>query len=141
MKKSTEWIVLNKRIRAAEKARGIKSDDHAALVEAATGKASLGQCTLKEMWAVLNMLNGHHGGQRSHKAYVRKIWAIWGAMNRAGMLGAKDTRQALVAYVNKITGAAYTDPRQLDWLTYDKARRVIEALKAWMEREGKGHGA
>lgn len=136
MSKSSTWQSLNRQIRAAENAQGIDHDAHQAMVEKITGKTSLGQCTDAEMRRVVAHLNGHRTGFKpSSKGYVRKIWALWGSLKKVGALNATDTDAALLAFVNKhLTGRQFANIRQLDWLTYDEAAPVIEALKDWSER-------
>lgn len=136
MSKSSTWQSLNRQIRAAEKERGIDRDAHEAMVQQITGKTSLGQCTDGEMRKIVAHLNGARAGFRpSAKGYVRKIWALWGSIRKAGALSATDTDAALLAFVNKhLKGRQFASIRQLDWLTYEEAAPVIEALKDWNNR-------
>ena len=136
MSKSSTWQALNRQIRAAEKERGIDRDAHEALVLQVTGKTSLGDCTDSEMRKIVAHLNGTRVGFKpSAKGYVRKIWALWGSLKKAGALSATDTDAALLVFVNKhLDGRQFANIRQLDWLTYDEAAPVIEALKDWDRR-------
>lgn len=136
MSKSSTWQSLNRQIRAAEKERGIDRDAHEALVLQITGKTSLGDCTDAEMRKIVAHLNGTRAGfSPSAKGYVRKIWALWGSIRKAGALSAADTDAALLAFVNKhLKGRQFANIRQLDWLTYEEAAPVIEALKDWNNR-------
>ncbi|WP_417825175.1 phage protein GemA/Gp16 family protein [Thalassospira lucentensis] len=136
MPKSPTWQSLNRQIRAAEKERGIDRDAHEALVLQVTGKTSLGDCTDSEMRKIVAHLNGTRVGFKpSAKGYVRKIWALWGSLKKAGALSATDTDAALLVFVNKhLDGRQFANIRQLDWLTYDEAAPVIEALKDWDHR-------
>ncbi|OSQ41658.1 regulatory protein GemA [Thalassospira sp. MCCC 1A01428] len=138
--KSSTWQTLNRQIRAAEKERGIDRDAHQAMVQNITGKDSLGQCTDGEMRKIVAHLNGTRAGFKpSAKGYVRKIWALWGSLKKAGALTATDTDAALLAFVNKhLKARQFAHVRQLDWLTYDEAAPVIEALKDWDHRVKKG---
>lgn len=70
--------------------------------------------------------------QRSQHPEVRKIWALWGDMCRSGCVR-EPTPAALRSFVERMTHVA--DP---EWLTVEQARLVIEALKAWSRRAGKG---
>lgn len=65
---------------------------------------------------------------RSDKAYVRKVWAIWGAMHRDGIVHG-EMRPGLRAFVKRMTGVG--DP---EWLDPAQSRTVIEALKQWRTR-------
>ncbi|OSQ49635.1 MULTISPECIES: regulatory protein GemA [Thalassospira] len=136
MSKSSTWQALNRQIRAAEKERGIDRDAHEALVLQVTGKASLGDCADSEMRKIVAHLNGTRVGFKpSAKGFVRKIWALWGSLKKAGALSATDTDAALLVFVNKhLNGRQFANIRQLDWLTYDEAAPVIEALKDWDHR-------
>lgn len=137
MAKSTEWTVLNKRIRAAEKAAAMTRADHEAMVLGATGKTSLGDCTNTEMRKVLAAIEARHPRpfKASHKGYVRKIFALWGELSRQGAIRATDKRAALVGYVNRMAGTKYRNSGQLSWLTPSEASPIIEALKDWIARE------
>lgn len=140
MAKSSIWQSLNRQIRAAENARGMDRDAHEAMVQQITGKTSLGQCTDAEMRKIVAHLNGTRAGfSPSAKGYVRKIWALWGSLRKAGALSAADTDAALLAFVNKhLKGRQFANIRQLDWLTYEEAAPVIEALKDWDHRVNAG---
>ncbi len=136
MAKSTEWTVLNKRIRAAEKAAAMTRADHEDVVLSATGKASLGDCNVAEMRKVFAAIEARHPRpfKASHKGYVRKIFALWGELGRQGAIRATDKRAALVSYVNRMAGTKYRNAGQLSWLTPSEASPIIEALKDWLAR-------
>lgn len=71
-------------------------------------------------------------GKPSAKPHVRKVVALWGALERSGAL--RDaSRRALDAFVRRQTGIA-----SVAWLTADDANKVIEGLKAMAARAGKG---
>lgn len=80
------------------------------------------------------------GGRKrpmSKHGYIRKLWALWGNLKRAGVLDATDTDAALVAFVNRHRKAGHMDHiDQLEWMTEAEASPIIEALKAWCRREG-----
>lgn len=140
MAKSKNWIQLNRRIRAAEKAAGMTQEDHKSVVLRLTGKQSLSDCSEREMQNVLNAVQGDNkpSFKPSSKGFVRKIWALWGDLDSNGLLhtlGTENKRQALVSFVNRIVGTDFQKPQQLDWLTSDQATQVIEALKQWQARE------
>ena len=136
MPKSPTWQNLNRQIRAAEKALGMDHDAHQAMVFQITDKTSLGDCTDTEMRKIVAHLNGRRAGFKpSTKGYVRKIWALWGNLKKANALTASDTDAALLAFVNNhLKTRQFAHVRQLDWLTYDEAAPVIEALKNWDRR-------
>lgn len=143
MPKSPTWQSLNRQIRAAEKVQGMDHEAHQAMVQNITGKTSLGQCTDAEMHQIIAHLNFPRAGfKKSAKGYVRKIWALWGNLKKAGALSATDTDAALLAFVNKhLKARQFAHVRQLDWLTYDEAAPVIEALKDWDRRIKNGGAA
>jgi hypothetical protein len=73
----------------------------------------------------------------SQHGYIRKLWALWGNLKRAGVLDATDTDAALVAFVNRHRKTGHMDRiEQLEWMTEAEASPIIEALKAWCRREG-----
>jgi len=143
MPKSPTWQNLNRQIRAAEKERGMDQDAHQAMVQNITGKTSLGDCSDTEMRKIVAHLNGTRAGfKKSAKGYVRKIWALWGNLKKAGALTATNTDAALLGFVNKhLKARQFAHVRQLDWLTYDEAAPVIEALKDWDRRMKNGGAA
>ncbi|PKR55496.1 regulatory protein GemA [Thalassospira marina] len=143
MVKSYQWQVFNRRIRAEEKAQGMDHDAHQVMVQNITGKTSLGDCSDTDMRKIVAHLNGTRAGfKKSAKGYVRKIWALWGNLKKAGALTASDTDAALLAFVNKhLKARQFAHVRQLDWLTYDEAAPVIEALKDWDHRVKNGGAA
>ena len=106
------------------------------VVEIAVGKRSTRQCTDAELGKVVDAMKakgwrpGRKGKKRpgSGKPYVRKIFAMWGALGRAGQLR-NNKREALIAFVKRMTGI--DDP---EWLDPAQAGVVIEALKSWQSR-------
>lgn len=66
---------------------------------------------------------GRKGRKGSSKPYVRKVFAVWGELKRAGVWREEDPA-SLRRFVKKMTGC--DDP---EWLSYAQASVVIEALK------------
>lgn len=80
--------------------------------------------------------NGARSFKPSDKAHVRKVFAIWGAMCRAGIPD-NPTRAGLRAFIARMTirpdrPEGVGNP---EWLDPGDARKVTEALKAWERRE------
>lgn len=138
MKQKTEWVQLNRQIRAAEKELGMSHEDHQALVQAVTGEDSLKGQPVAKLALVARELDARKasGFKKSHKPYVRKIWAMWGALVKAEQVQAEDKRAALAAYVSNRIKREIQNPAQLDWLTKSEGNKIIEALKAWSEKAG-----
>jgi len=140
MKRTPAWHKANRAIRAACKDRGIDEDQRKLIMEDVTGNTSSSDCNAQELEAVLAEINGQtqprHDFKPSAKAYVRLIWALWNDLDSRGGVKFDDTRQGLVLFVNKFRSEdkQLTDPRQLDWLTYNEATPIIEALKKMIER-------
>jgi len=141
MKRTQAWNQANRAIRAACKDRDINDDQRKLILEAVTGKTSSADCTAHDLEAVLDHINSQTRPKRdfkpSSKGYVRKIWALWGELDTQGKLKAEtkeEKRAALVSFVNKTAQKSYTMPDQLNWLTYNEAAPVIEALKKWEAR-------
>lgn len=79
--------------------------------------------------------NGARSFRPSDKPHVRKVFAIWGAMCRAGIPD-NPTRAGLRAFVARMTASAER-PEGVgnpEWLAPEDARKVTEALKAWERR-------
>lgn len=74
--------------------------------------------------------------KKSDKPHVRKVFAIWGDMCRAGIPD-KPNRDGLRAFVARMTRRddrpeGVADP---EWLDPGDANMVVEALKSWRRRE------
>ena len=85
---------------------------------------------LKARGLVKDSRKGGGSGYRapSSKPYVRKVFAIWGDMCRAG-IPETPTRDGLLAFIKRMTEV--DDP---EWMTLAQANTVTEGLKAWRKR-------
>lgn len=116
---------------------GMDDDDYRAFLKIITGKDSLRLMTNDERVAVVDALKkkGFKPKRKSarpysSKPYVRLIHALWKSVHEKGNI-ADGSKSALRAFVSNRTGVS--DP---EFLTYDEASPVIEALKA-MEARGR----
>lgn len=123
-------------IHIARKELGLTEDEYRAVLVRVTGKSSSAVMSDAERGRVLEEFKrlGWKGrGERrrppSRDPQVRKVFALWGALARAGTVR-NGSRAALRAFVKRMTGVE--DP---EWLEPDQAGTVIEALKA-IERRG-----
>lgn len=128
--------VLIAKIHIARSQLGLDEETYRDLVERVTGKTSTKNATTAALISLVDELKvkGFHDTpsfRPSKRADVRKIFAQWGELKRRGVLGTP-TKSALRAFCANQTGAA-KDPEHL---TQAEARKVIEALKAWIERVG-----
>ncbi len=139
--RSNQWQYLNRTIRALERTRGLDRAAHEALIKGVCNKTSLADCTLGEMQQIINRLNGavprkskscnsRTPYKKSNKGYVRKMWGLAMELNKIGYWK-KPYKQALPAMVKKMTGVDHPD-----WLDFNNAEAVIEALKSILAREG-----
>jgi phage gp16-like protein len=134
---------LLSQVHLAKRDFGLEDEDYRDALEAIVpGKRSAGDMTLAELervvgvfrqrgWQADNRPNPRRRRgkfQPSGKSGVRKIWALWGAMGREGVV-AEPSRAALRTFVERMTGC--TDP---EWLSPEQANVVIEGLKAWQRR-------
>lgn len=97
-----------------------------------TGKRSLREMEEKELRAVISELR--RSGAAPHnkaadKPYIRKVYAIWSDMCRAG-IPENPTREGLRGFVYRMTSV--DDP---NWMSLAEAQKVTEALKAWRTRD------
>lgn len=99
-----------------------------------TGKNSLRAMDGRELGKVIDALH-QRGARRQPKAtrisshpHVRKVWALWGDMCRAGIPDTP-TREGLRAFVRR-----QVQVDSPDWLTAEQSAAVIEGLKAWRRR-------
>ena len=123
-------------IHMAQKALGMDEDTYRAVLMRVIGARSCAGVSARDLERVVDELKrlGWRPAPRktafrpSDKPYVRKVWALWGALGRAGKLE-HPTRQGLRAFVKRQTGK--DDP---EWLTPSDANKVIEGVKKIEER-------
>ncbi|MEM6384354.1 MAG: regulatory protein GemA [Pseudomonadota bacterium] len=125
-------------IHAALRARDIDKEDARDRFERVTGLRSLKAMDDDQRQAVLTDLNsdGFKGPSKPRRRtltgpYAKKLQALWIAGWNLGLVRNRDDR-ALLAFVKRQTGLEHTQ------FLYDAANaaKVIEALKAWLAREG-----
>jgi hypothetical protein len=129
------------KIHIARKDLALTEDCYRALLARITGQETSKGLSRAQVDAVLAEFKrlgwqakpGKGNGQRhrpaSDKPEIRKVFALWGDMCRAG-IPRTPTRAGLLAYVKRMTGV--DDP---EWLSPDQARTVTEGLKSWRARE------
>lgn len=125
------------KIHVARAQLGLADADYRALLARVAGVDSAARLDARGRVAVLDefkrlgwapRVNGAAKGKASPKAHVRKVFALWGALERAGLL--RDaSRKALDAFVQRQTGVA-----SVEWLTPEQATKVTEGLKAMLAR-------
>lgn len=123
------------------KALAIEEEDWRALLERETGERStramdhvqLGR-VCKALEALGHVPQAHGGGGRwrpvAKHAHHRKVYALWGALKRAGVWQVSDVA-SLNAFCRRV---AQVDA--VEWLNPHQATKVIEALSAMAERAG-----
>lgn len=121
-----------KAIHVAKRANGIDDETYRAMLQqfGVTSSKDLRDGQLGEL---LTKLNGGKPYKGSAKPYVRKVFAMWGALAEAGIVE-NGSKQALTAFVKRVAGV--DDP---EFLVPGKANKVIEALKAMQERGAPSH--
>jgi hypothetical protein len=125
------------KVHIAKKELGLDDETYRDLICRVTGRLSAGECNVHELSKVVSEM--HRIGwvpktkkPKSKSPRVRKVWALWGAMCRGGLVrvdGRDARRAALRAFCERMTGV--TDP---EWLTPTQASVIIEGLKAWQKR-------
>lgn len=120
-------------IQIAKKELGLDDDVYRDVLERITGSRSSSGLTDPDRLKVIAEFRrmgwkGGAGRRRSSKAYVRKVFALWGELKREGIWRGEDV-SSLRQFVKNMTGCG--DP---EWLTWPQARDVIEALKKMKER-------
>jgi len=121
----------------------LSDDDYRALLRVLTGKTSSKDCTqgerarVREHMQKLALRMGVPAQQRTDQTpgYVRsarplerKVWALWGALGRAGKLESP-TPAALQAFVKRQTGCDH-----VRWCDDWQLNGLVEALKLWGQR-------
>lgn len=123
---------LLSKIHIAKKHLGLDDEAYRAVLERITGKVSCSAMIDRELEAVCSELQRlgwkpkrprRHGRSRSDKPYVRKLFALAGSLDRRGYWKLP-YKEGLRRFVKEMTGI--DDP---EWLTYEQASPVIEALK------------
>ncbi|MDZ7823004.1 MAG: regulatory protein GemA [Ahrensia sp.] len=136
------------KIHIAKKQLGFDDETYRAMLQLVTGKSSCKEMKPAELNKVLKHLqaNGfvaHGKGAQSKthlpaskKAYVRLIYVLWSKCHQSGQIsdGSKKALRAFVAARTQLAGHRRDDP---EFLSYDEASPIIEALKA-MEKRGRG---
>lgn len=119
-------------IHAAKSRIGLDDDAYRDLLERETGKRSSKDLTESQRKAFLTTLNEMGGARpRLDGKYAGKLQALWIAAWNLGIV--RDKRDAaMLAFIRRQTGIDHTrflrDPMDAD--------KVVEALKAWLAREG-----
>ena len=124
---------LRRAIFAACRARGLDDEARHDLQMRVTGVASLTDMDEAQMQKLLNALNGSKGRRGDALppgSLSRVLIALWLSAWHLGVVRDRRT-SALCAFVRRQTGcdaARFSNPSQI--------ARAIEALKAWMARDG-----
>lgn len=125
-------------INIARQQLDMEEDSYRALLKRVTGETSLRAMTEGQKIAVVEEMKRlgfrvRSGGKSlppSTKPYVRLVHALWKSCHRKGVVE-DGSRSALRSFVQKRAGV--DDP---DFLTYDQAGPIIDALKAMEARGG-----
>jgi phage gp16-like protein len=126
-------------INIAKKDLGLDEEAYRMCLKRVTGEESLRVMSEQQREAVVKELKRQgwkskrkpsSRSPRSHKAYVRLIYALWRSCSQKGAI-ADGSRTALRAFVSNMTEVS--DP---EFLSYAQATPVIEALKAMEARHG-----
>ncbi|MGR3760913.1 gp16 family protein [Roseobacteraceae bacterium NS-SX3] len=125
-------------IHIGRKELGLDDETYRDVLDRVTGQRSAGglsETARKAVIAELKRLGfkpGRTTGARrrpaSGKRYVRKVFAVWGELKRDG-IWRDSSLQSLRKFVKRLTGC--DDP---EWLSFEQASKVIEALMQMQER-------
>jgi phage gp16-like protein len=129
-------------IHVGKKALRLEDEDYRALLERVTGKRSAKDLSAAELGNVLAEMRRlgfapassppRASARRATGHFAAKLQALWIAGYNLGIVQNRDDA-AMLAFVERQTGLSHTR-----FLTdSDDARKAIEALKAWLAREGK----
>lgn len=124
-------------INVAKTALAMEEPDYRSLLERVTGKASLRQMNSAEHVRVLDELRAKGAptlrvsGKELPGPYAKKLQALWIAGWNLGVVENR-TDQAMLTFIKRQTGIDHT--RFLRAAA--DARKAVEALKAWIAREG-----
>jgi phage gp16-like protein len=132
------------KIKVGQKQLGMDDDTYRDFLEKVTGKRSAAKLSIAALELVVNNMKEagfkpikrtapKRAGTRpmADGEYARKIRALWISLYHLGIV-ADPTEAALATYVKR-----QTKVDALQFLTGQKADRVIESLKKWAKRAGK----
>jgi phage gp16-like protein len=134
-------------IHVAKKQLGLDDDTYRAKLMKITGESSVKNMSEAQRQKVLTVFRNEgfapagavrrpSGAPKLTGKYAKKLQALWIAGYNLGIVRDRDDA-ALVAFIKRQTGIEHER-----WLRFaDDARKVIEALKGWIDREtGTGLG-
>lgn len=121
---------LMRMIMAACSRHGIDDDARREIQKEIVGKASMKDMSVAELQRLRDHLNRGWTGPKNQRPHVGKIRALWWSLWWIGVLEKVDD-DALNAFIKR-----QTHIQHINFLDHAKARSVIEAMKAWLEREG-----
>jgi hypothetical protein len=122
-------------IHVAKKQLGLDEDSYRDALERATGRRSAAELDQRGLMAAVAHFErlGFRrttGPKTSRPLHVRKIYALWGALQDLGAVARGPAgAPALRAFVKRQTGVAAPE-----FVSAEDAAKVIEALKAWEAR-------
>ena len=125
-------------IHVAKKQLGLDDDTYRAMLTRLTGKQSAKEMNEKERFTVIEALR-QQGFKKVSKPtqkrlegkFAPKLQALWIAAWNLGLVKNR-TDEALISFIKRQTGIDHAR-----FLRYpDDAAKVIEALKAWLARDG-----
>ncbi len=124
------------KIHIAKKELGLDDEIYRNMLENSTGKRSAGCMSDSELIDVLNCFKksgwlqkiGNKNSFRkiSTKAYVRKIYVLWGLLKSGKVVKARFPD----GFVRRMIGVENTE-----WVNPQEGNIIIEALKNWCDRE------
>jgi phage gp16-like protein len=136
------------KIHVAKAQLGLDDETYRSVLRRVTGKESAKDCSFTELENVkAEMVNlGWKPAKKAHPRAGRrpladgdvpaKLRALWISGHHLGVV--KDPGEAaLAAFVKRATGGRKSGVDALQWLNEIDARKAIEALKAWLAREGR----
>lgn len=121
---------LMRAIMAACKRQGVDGETRHATQKRITGKDSMTDMTVAELTRMRDHFNRGWKGPKSQRPHAGKIRALWWSLYWIGAIERVDD-DALNAFVKR-----QTHIQHVNFLDHRSAPAVIEAMKAWLEREG-----
>ena len=115
---------------AACRRLGIDDDARKELQLEVIGIGSLADMDERQIGRLLDHLNRDWKGSTTDRAHIGKVKALWWSLYWLGAIDEPGDR-GLSGFVKRQTGIA-----SLRFLDHRHAHSVIEAIKAWLEREG-----
>lgn len=122
-----------KKIFAIQRQHGMTQDDLYSVVEQVSGGRSISQLTKEQAVRVIDRLNQYTGQAPEAGRKMASTKMLWKIRELEKQLGWNDDPRRLQGFMKKFSGV-----ERIEWLTHQKAWKLIESMKKVLAREQQG---